>query len=165
MPHPPVPEDFEAFVCAHGRWLFRTAFLLCGDLGLAEDLAQTTLAKLYARWGAVARLERPAAYARVVLTNGYRSHVRLRRNREAPAPVEAVDGVVGAPQAERVDLLAALRGLESTDRAVVVLRYWEDLSVAETAGLLGLSEAAVRQRARRALARLRESPALTDLKE
>ncbi|MFE6872048.1 SigE family RNA polymerase sigma factor [Kitasatospora sp. NPDC057692] len=152
--------EFEAFAHARGQHLFRTALLLCGDWHLAEDLTQTTLAKLYAAWPKVRRADSQDAYARGVLVRTYLSHRRLRRSGERPAfgdlpePPGSTAPAAGDP-ALRVTLLAALAELPRRDRAVLVLRYWEDRSVEETAAELGVSPGAVRSQALRALGRLR----------
>ncbi|GAA1534201.1 SigE family RNA polymerase sigma factor [Nocardioides humi] len=151
-------EEFTAFVRATGTQLHQAAMLLTGDHHLAEDLTQATYAKVFTRWRRVQAAESPVAYARTTLLNTFLSHRRLRRNGERPT--DLADADVGPPLVDgdpalRVDLLAALAGLPPLDRAVVVLRYWEDRSVADTAADLGISESAVRTRARRALLRLR----------
>ena len=156
-------EEFTAFVRATGTQLHHAAMLLTGDHHLAEDLTQATYAKVFARWPRVSTAESPLAYARTVLLNAFLSHRRLRRNSERPSeltdadlsPPGRVADVHHPDPADRVDLLAALAGLPPLDRAVVVLRYWDDRSVADTAHDLGISESAVRTRARRALLRLR----------
>ncbi len=159
-----VTKDFTDFVHAHGIRLHRTAVLLTGgDTHLAEDLLQTTYARLFASWRRVSGAGNPVGYARTTLTHVFLSHRRVRRNTEVPTdqlPERASYDV--APDG-RLDLAAALGRLPPTDRAVVVLRYWEDRSVAETAAELGISELAVRSRASRALVRLRPhlSPATT----
>jgi RNA polymerase sigma-70 factor (sigma-E family) len=150
-------SSFEEFVRATGRRMHQSALLLCGgDHHLAEDLTQATYAKVFAAWPRVEAADDPVAYTRVVLTRTYLSHRRLGRNTERPsdtlpdraAPTEG-------DLALRHDLLDAIRLLKPRDRALLVLRYWEDRSVRETADLLGLSEATVRQRSRRALTTLR----------
>jgi RNA polymerase sigma-70 factor (sigma-E family) len=148
-------ESFESFVHATGNQVFRTALLLCGDWHLAEDLTQTAYAKVFASWRKVRRADSPLAYTRTVLLNTFLSHRRLRRSGEQPSEhlPEAVD--VGPDPATRMALLDALRELTPTDRAVLVLRFWEDRSVAQTAVDLGVSEGAVRTRTSRALVRLR----------
>ncbi|MBB3044416.1 SigE family RNA polymerase sigma factor [Nocardioides sp. LMS-CY] len=154
-------EEFAEFVRATGPRLHRAALLLTGDHHLTEDLTQSTYARVYASWRRVSRADDPFAYARRTLLNTYFSHRRLRRNSELPADphlgsepatrrsVPAVDPTT------RLDLLDALAALSPHDRAVLVLRYWEDRSVADTAHDLGISETAVRTRSRRALQRLR----------
>jgi RNA polymerase sigma-70 factor (sigma-E family) len=147
--------SFEAFVQATAGGLHRTAVLLCGDHHLAEDLTQTAYAKVFASWRRVASANDPVAYTRQVLVRTFLSHRRLRRSSEHP--VEAVPDRAGGTEDDplRLDLLAALRLLTPDDRAVLVLRFWEDLPSADAARLLGISDAACRQRTSRALARIR----------
>ncbi len=129
---------------------------MCGDWHLAEDLVQTTLAKLYTHWSKVERSTTPEAYAQRALTNAFLSHKRVRRNSELPSIDLGGDHYSAAGSVDdRLELFEALRTLDALDRAVVVLRYWEDRSVAETAAEVGLSDGAVRTRASRALALLR----------
>jgi RNA polymerase sigma-70 factor (sigma-E family) len=165
-----VAEEFESFVRATAPQLYRTALLLTGDHHLAEDLTQTTYAKVFASWRRVHRAGNPVGYTRTILLNAFLSHRRLRRSGEQPGRAadlietlaERADDRVGAADpSTRVDLLAALAQLAPTDRAVLVARYWEDRSVTETAHDLGLTESAVRTRAKRALDRLR--PMVRDL--
>jgi RNA polymerase sigma-70 factor (sigma-E family) len=137
--------------------LFRTALLMSGDWQQAEDLVQITLAKLYAR-GGWQRITHPAAYLRQTLVH---ECISLRRRRSAQElvtgalPHRSAAGWVEADSAAYLDLFRALSRLSRTDRTVVVLRYWDDLSVAETADLTGLTPGAVRTRSGRALATLR----------
>lgn len=149
--------DFESFVRSTGNQTFRTALLLCGDWHLAEDLTQTTYAKLFARWASVEAVDSPVPYTRTVLVNTYLSHRRLRRSAESPVP-DAADRSPAAHTGDpstRMALLEALRALSRTDRAVLVLRFWEDRSVSQTGRDLGISDGAVRARTTRATARLR----------
>jgi RNA polymerase sigma-70 factor (sigma-E family) len=157
-------SEFTAFVLATGTQLHRAALLLTGDHHLAEDLTQATYAKVFAAWRRVSATDNPLAYARTTLLNTFLSHHRLRRNSERPMDLTVGDlATPPADDALRLDLLAALAVLPALDRAVVVLRYWEDRSVADTAIDLGLTETTVRTRARRALQRLR--PLLDPLSE
>jgi RNA polymerase sigma-70 factor (sigma-E family) len=148
--------EFTDFVHATGNQLFRTALLLCGDHHLAEDLTQTTYAKVYASWRKVQRADNPVAYARTMLTNTFLSHRRLRRTSERPIAELPENQYHDDDPSFRVDLLRALASLPPKDRAVLVLRFWEDRSVEQTAHALGLSSGAVRTRSSRALARLRD---------
>jgi RNA polymerase sigma-70 factor (sigma-E family) len=160
-------RDFTEFVHANGARLHRTAVLLTGgDTHLAEDLVQTTYARLFASWRRVSSAGNPVGYARTTLTNVFLSHRRVRRNAEVPTDVLPEEASYDVGPERRIELIAALGSLPPTDRAVVVLRYWEDRSVAETAVELGLSELAVRSRASRALARLRPhlAPATQELR-
>jgi RNA polymerase sigma-70 factor (sigma-E family) len=159
-------REFTEFASATTPRLFRSALLLSGDWQLAEDLVQTTLAKLFVAWGKVRRAESAQAYAHGTLTKTFLSYKRVRRNTETPTdtmaeraagPSPAADSDSAADADLRLDLFAALDTLDKTDRAVVVLRYWEDRSVTETARQLGMSEAAIRTRASRAMAKLRET--------
>jgi RNA polymerase sigma-70 factor (sigma-E family) len=151
-------QAFVELATARGPALFRTAWLLTGDFHLAEDLVQEALGRIYARWSKVAAADQPAAYAHTVLVHTFLSHRRRRSSTERPSdladlgdrPADSDDVAL------RVALLAALGHLDRLDRAVVVLRYWDDLDAPATAGLVGLSAAAVRTRCSRALARLRD---------
>lgn len=147
--------EFTAFVRESGTQLHHAAMLLTGDHHLAEDLTQATYAKVFVSWRRVQAADSPLAYARTTLLNTFLSHRRLRRSSERPADVAPPDRAHEPDAGMRLDLLDALRSLAPLDRAVVVLRYWEDRSVAETASDLGLTETAVRTRSRRALQRLR----------
>jgi RNA polymerase sigma-70 factor (sigma-E family) len=150
-------EEFTRFLQESGTRLHRTALLLTGDRHQAEDLLQTTYARLFASWRKVRRAGNPVGYARAALTNGFISEKRLRRSTEVPTDQPYDTGVPTRDRSpdDRLDLLAALATLPRLDRAVLVLRYWEDRSVAETAVELGLTDLAVRSRASRALARMR----------
>ncbi|MET9498311.1 SigE family RNA polymerase sigma factor [Streptomyces sp. NPDC006552] len=148
--------QFEEFARACSPRLFRTALLLCGDWHLAEDLVQTALGKAYASWHRVQRADNPEAYVRTVLMRSFISHTRLRRSTERPVSVVPEGTAVDSDAALRVTLLAALAKLPVRDRAVVILRYWEDRSVADTARELGLSQGSVRNRSAGGLSRLRK---------
>ena len=147
--------SFEAFVHTTAGSMHRTAVLLCGDHHLAEDLTQASYAKVFASWRRVAGADDPVAYTRRILVRTFLSHRRLRRTSERPVDVMPDAAGVGEDPSLRLDLLAALHSLSADDRAVLVLRFWEDLSVADAARLLGTSEAACRQRTARALTRIR----------
>jgi RNA polymerase sigma-70 factor (sigma-E family) len=156
-------DGFEAFVHATADRLHRAALLLCGDHHLAEDLTQMTYAKVYAHWATVSRADSPIAYARTVLMRTFLSHRRLRRSGERPVGTLPDEALEVADPSTRLDLLGALNQLSPSDRAVLVLRYWDDLSVTQTAEILGLRESTCRNRAARALARMRTM--LPDLTE
>jgi RNA polymerase sigma-70 factor (sigma-E family) len=147
---------FTDFASGATPRLFRAALLMCGDYHLAEDLVQTTLAKLYVAWPAVERAQSADAYARGALTKTYLSHRRVRRHAERPQLDLGDQPSPGSGElSTRIELFDALMRLERLDRAIVVLRYWNDRSVEETADAVGLSSGAVRTRASRALSRLR----------
>ena len=159
---PPAPEveDFQAFVAARGTHLYRTACLLTGgDTHLAEDLVQETLGRMYTVWGRRRRIDNPVGYAQTVLVNTFITLRRRKSSQERPvAEVHDRVGAAGDGNGDadlRLTLLAALAALPPQDRAVLVLRYWEDRSVEDTAATLGLSAGVVRSRSGRALARLR----------
>jgi len=154
---------FEEFAHARSPHLLRAAWVLCGDSHQAEDLVQETLAKVYVRWHRrlSAPIDNPAAYAQTALVRTFLSSRRRRSSGELPY-AEPPDGARpdhGAGTDLQIDVAEALAGLAPADRAVLVLRYLEDRSVAEVARLLGVSEGAVRNRSMRALDRLR--PLLT----
>ena len=149
---------FTEFASVATPRLFRSALLLCGDYHLAEDLVQTTLAKLYVAWPSVERADSADAYARGTLTKTFLSHKRVKRNAEQPrTDLGLAEPSRGADVSARIELLDALWRIDPLDRAILVLRYWNDRSVEETAAAVGLSAGAVRTRASRALARLRTS--------
>ncbi|MER7762580.1 SigE family RNA polymerase sigma factor [Streptomyces sp. NPDC097619] len=150
-------DGFREFADARTGHLYRSACLLTsGDTHLAEDLVQETLGRMYLTWGRIARIGNPAAYAQTVLVRVFLTHQRRRSTAERPVDELPDRGPASTTDpALRLTLLGALARLPAKDRAVVVLRYWEDRSIEETAAILGASPAAVRSRATRALNRLR----------
>jgi RNA polymerase sigma-70 factor (sigma-E family) len=156
-------EEFGAFASSRWPGLVRLAFGLTGDRWLAEDLAQTALARAYVAWRRVSRADDPDAYLRRILINT--SHRRFRRRRVAEQPGDLPDTPVDGPAelvGERTAVLAALRQLPPRQREVIVLRYWADLTDAQIADALGCSPGTVRSQASRALVKLRESPVLRE---
>ncbi|MYS81676.1 SigE family RNA polymerase sigma factor [Embleya scabrispora] len=148
--------DFEEFAQARSGQLLRTACLLTGDWHTAEDLVQETLGKLFRGWRRIRHMEAPVAYAHTTLVRTFLSVRRLKRSSERPSEVlPEPPPVVGADIELRLTLLQGLARLSPADRVVLVLRYWEDRSVEETAEVLRISPVAVRVRAKRALDRLR----------
>jgi RNA polymerase sigma-70 factor (sigma-E family) len=151
-------SEYAEFVRARGTSLLRTAHLLAGNRAQAEDLLQISLTKTYLAWG---RLRDPAAaeaYTRRVLANASISWWRQKRNRlERPTETLPDAGIEhpAAELAERQAIMQALRQLSRQQRAVLVLRYYEDLSEAQIAAALGLSAGSVKRHASRGLARLR----------
>jgi RNA polymerase sigma-70 factor (sigma-E family) len=156
-------EEFDQFM--RGRWpaMVRLAYGLTGDAGHAEDLAQAAFARAYASWGRVSRAGDPDAYVRRIVINANRSRLRRRRVSEELRS-DLADTLAVQPQAPPPDaaLLAALSRLGPRQRAVVVLRYWLDLSEAETAAALNCSVGTVKSQASRALATLRATASLRD---
>ena len=152
-------EEFDGFM--RGRWpaMVRLAYALTGDIGYAEDLAQAAFARAYASWGRVRRAGDPDAYVRRIVINTHRSRFRKHRvTEELRSDLTDTVGAASQPGPEgRSELLDALTRLGPRQRAVVVLRYWLDLSEAETAAALGCSVGTVKSQASRALATLRKS--------
>ncbi len=148
----PETDDFAEFVAARSGALLRTAYLLTGDHHEAEDLVQTALIKVVPRWG---RLREPEPYVRRVLVNESISRWRRRRWRETSMPEVHDRTITGHDVDEKLVLRQALGRLAPRQRAVVVLRYFDDLTEAQTAGVLGISVGTVKSQSRDALARLR----------
>lgn len=158
-----LEAQFQEFVRARWSRLVRTAYLLTGDAHHAEDLTQTALAKAYRSWRRVARSDSPEAYVRRMLVTCNSDRFRKRRVKEAltAAPPETAGPEEDVLRVdERGALLAALAQLPPRQRAVVVMRYWEDLSEAEVAGVLGCSPGTVKSQASKGLAKLRTCPGL-----
>ncbi len=151
-------REFGEFVAVAGPGLLKTARLLTGDWYTGEDLVQTTLAKVYLRWDRFPDWESPQAYARKVMVNTYCTWHRRRWRGELahpdPAAVEPVGDVADAVVAADA-LRRALAGLSRRERAVIVLRYFEDLPVAQIADLLGCPPGTVSSLVSRGLAQLR----------
>jgi RNA polymerase sigma-70 factor (sigma-E family) len=155
-------QEFEDFVRKRSAALLRTAYALTGDHGHAEDLLQTALLRTARCWSAARNA--PEAYARQVLVNLCRDRVRWLRRRpresvlaeaaEPSGPAENVDAMA-EQVGQRHSLIQALTGLPTAQRHVVVLRFLEDLSVSETAELLGISPGTVKSYTARALSSLR----------
>ncbi|MEV7519508.1 SigE family RNA polymerase sigma factor [Streptomyces sp. NPDC091371] len=153
-------DGFREFAAGRSGHLYRSACLLAsGDTHLAEDLVQETLGRMYLLWGRISRIDNPAAYAQTVLVRAFLTHQRRRSAGERPVgefPESGAVAVGAGDPALRLTLLQALGRLAPKDRAVLVLRYWEDRSVEETADAMNTSSAAVRTRTSRALGRIRE---------
>ena len=146
--------DFTAYATQAVPRLRDTAFLMCRDWHLADDLTQTALTKLYRAWPRVSKVEDVDAYARKVLLRSYLDH-RRRRWASEVVTSSLPEPSTSEPTDLRLTLLDALGLLKPQDRAVIVLRYWEDYSVEQVASLLEIREGAVRTRSMRALAKLR----------
>ena len=147
-------DEFVAFVEQSGSRLCETAFWLCRDWNLAQDLTQTAFIKVYLSWRRIKHAD-PYPYSRKVLLRTYLDHKRLKSSAEVQA--DAVpDRPAAADTAElRLTLLEALGQLSPRDRAIIVLRYWEDHSIQTVAELLDLSPGVVKTQSMRALASLR----------
>jgi RNA polymerase sigma-70 factor (sigma-E family) len=156
-----VNTDFASFAREQQQRLYRTAYLLCGNPDRAQDLVQSTLVALLKSWSKARDAENLNAYARKVLVRAFLSE-RRRLRREAEIHTLAFAGdrerSVAGPGAAadlRILILEALRSLPPKPRAMLVLRYWEDLSVEQTAAILGCSEGNVKSQCSRSLDKLR----------
>jgi RNA polymerase sigma-70 factor (sigma-E family) len=161
MPEPAAGAvDFDDFVAARSTGLLRTAYLLTRDHALAEDLLQTALTKAWFAWSRIDG--HPEPYVRKILVNTYASWWRRRWHGELPSedlPERGAVDATGSAEAGH-DLWQAMARLPRRQRAVVVLRYFEDLTEAETARLLDCSAGTVKSQLSKALAKLRVDPAL-----
>ena len=163
-------EDFRSYVVARSPALLRTAYLLTGDRADAEDLLQTALAKTYLAWERIREREALDGYVRRVMVNTQTSWWRRRRVDEyatsdlpdRPGPGGDVTDAFTDAVALHDALWTALAGLPKRQRAMVVLRYYEDLSEAETAAVMGVSVGTVKSTTSRALAKLRDTSGLRD---
>lgn len=138
--------------------LRRTAYLLCGDWDKASDFVQEGLIRVYVRWPRLVRNGGELAYARKAVVSAYLDHARRRSSTERPGeadPTRASAEDVAAAVVTREALMSTLAELPPRQRACVVMRYFEDLSVAETAALLGCTEGTVKSQTSRALFSLR----------
>jgi RNA polymerase sigma-70 factor (sigma-E family) len=153
-----VDVEFADWMAARQVALVRTAYLLTGSQHAAEDLVQATLTKLYLAWDRIADRQHVDAYARRALVNEHRSTWRRAQRRLevlSEAPPDAGQEIAGY-DGEREAVWRFVQGLPPRQRAVIVLRYYEDLSEAQIADLLGISAGTVKSQASRALAALRE---------
>jgi RNA polymerase sigma-70 factor (sigma-E family) len=167
-------SEFGEFVVGCWARLLRTAYLLTGEQQAAEDLVQTSLERTYVAWQKVSRADNPDAYVRRILINIHARRFRRSRVEHVAGPTAA--GVVDGGKADqplqqdqmtlvddRLALLSALGQLPARQRAVVVLRYWEDLSESQVAAVMQCSTGTVKSQAAKGLAKLRQMPALSDL--
>ncbi|MFI9099334.1 SigE family RNA polymerase sigma factor [Streptomyces fildesensis] len=148
-------DALDAFIAGRRFALFRSAYLLCGDRDEADDLVQTTLVKVILGWRRLERLDNVEAYARKTLVNTFIASRRRFWHRELPH-AELPDRI--GPETDTdtgLAVRAALARLTPKQRAVLVLRYWEDLSVEATADALGMRENTVKSHAARGMAALR----------
>jgi RNA polymerase sigma-70 factor, ECF subfamily len=153
-----MEEEFREFVAARSAALLRTAYLLAGDWATAEDLLQTALTKTYLAWKRLGEIEAVEPYARRVLVNTATSWWRRRWHGERPTEVlperAAPDQI--EEQLERDALWRHVKALPARQRAVLVLRFYEDLTEAQTAALLDISTGTVKSQTSRALHTLRQ---------
>jgi RNA polymerase sigma-70 factor (sigma-E family) len=155
------PDGFDAFVLARSPALLRFAWLLTGNRATAEDLVQAALMRTWARWGRLESIDSAEPYVRRVMVTQYATWWRRRWRAEVPTDV-LPERVHEAPDIElRESVRVALASLPRRQRAVVVLRYVEDLSIAETAAVLGCTAGTVKSQAAKALGTLRRGGLLT----
>lgn len=147
--------EFEEYAAARWPALFRTALLLTGVQAEAEDLAQLTLIKVYSSWSKVSGADSPDAYVRRILVNQLTTDRRRDARRAAIAPVAVPDLALSDDQSERMDLWAQVLALPARQRAVLVLRFYEDLTETQTAHVLGVSVGTVKSQTHDALRSLR----------
>jgi RNA polymerase sigma-70 factor (sigma-E family) len=151
--------EFKEYVAARSHALWHTAYLMCGDAHHAEDLVQTALMKLYGAWHKVERSESREAYVRRILVRCLIDEKRRGWRREHPVAslpeVAVAGGFDGVETGERDAALRALAQLAPRQRATLVLRFWEDQSIEQTAHAMGCSTGTVRSQTARGLATLR----------
>lgn len=170
--------EFAEFVRERSPRLLAFARGLCGDPALAEDLTQGALEKTYLKWNRVRAADDPASYVRRILVNHYRDRMRRRSFSERSTDFDPAGTGFDAAAAHRLStadrsteladreaVRAALAGLSARERAVVVLRFLEDLSEADTAAALGIRVGTVKSACSRALGKLRAAPDLDGLQE
>ncbi|GIF02582.1 sigma-70 family RNA polymerase sigma factor [Actinoplanes siamensis] len=151
---PPVLEEFARFARDSRQRLHSSAFQLCRDWHLAQDLTQATLTKLYLSWDRAAASDNLPAYAQKVLFRTYLDHRRRRSSTEA-TPGELREPVYSMDPDLRITMLGALRRLPARDRAIVVLRYFADHSVEQVAAELDVPITVVKSQTRRSLIKLK----------
>jgi RNA polymerase sigma-70 factor (sigma-E family) len=155
MSAPPTDEEFAELVHACWASLYRTAYLMLGDPAEAEDLVQTALAKTYANWRRVRSIDAAPGYARTTMVNTAASWFRKKGWRNE-RPTEVLPEVLTeSDPTDRRSVIDALGTLPPRQRAVVVLRYYEDLSVAQVAHALGITQGTVKSQTSEALNKLR----------
>ncbi|SFP80399.1 RNA polymerase sigma-70 factor, sigma-E family [Amycolatopsis arida] len=153
----PWDGEFSQYFAARAHMLRSTAYLLCGDWHRAEDIAQTALVKLYVAWPRLSRHDALDAYARRVVVRTFLAENRRlwRRREQLTGEPPELPAAAGGDTGARMVLSAALAAVPPKQRAVLVLRYWEDLGVEETAAVLGCSTGTVKSQAARGLVALR----------
>jgi RNA polymerase sigma-70 factor (sigma-E family) len=161
-------EHFAHFVEARERALQRMAWLLTGDWPLAEDLVQTALARSWPRWERIRRRDDPELYVRRVMVNTWSTWTRRRWRGErasATVPDSPAPGDLAGDLAARMAVRSALGSLTHRQRAVLVLRVFDDLPEAQVAQVMNCAVGTVKSTMARALAKLREDPRLAELME
>src|SRR5260370_27943828 len=159
------PEGFAAFVEAREGALQRTAWLLTGDWALAEDLVQTALVRSWPRWERIRRRDDPDVYVRRVMVNAWATWSRRKwRGEQATetVPDSPAPGDVAAEVAVRMAIRSVLTSLTARQRAVLVLRVFDDLSEAQVAQVLDCAVGTVKSTMAQALAKLRDDPQLAE---
>lgn len=151
-------QGFTEYFASRSNSMRGTAFLLCGDWHRAEDLVQTTFVKLYRAWNRIEARNTMDVYTRQILVRTYLDEVRrgfFFREKVTAEQTERMAPAAGSPE-DRLVLLHALTGVPPRQRAALVLRFWEDLSVEETAKAMGCSAGTVKSQTARGLDALRD---------
>ncbi|MER7757115.1 SigE family RNA polymerase sigma factor [Kitasatospora sp. NPDC097643] len=152
-------EEFTEYVASRSGWLRKVAYLLCGDWHRADDLVQESVTKLYVNWSRAGRLENVDGYARRVLVNTFLAEQRTswwRRTSRSGGDLDGESGPLVDLDAS-LDLRQALSALPARQRATVVLRYYCDLTIDQTADAMGCSPGNVKSQTSRGLDTLRRS--------
>jgi RNA polymerase sigma-70 factor (sigma-E family) len=161
-----VDQDFAEFVAARWTPLYRLAYLLTASPAAAEDLLQTSLEKAYVRWARIVGMEHAEAYVRRIIANTYLSGLRRAWRREEPHEhLPETASSVEAVLLDRALLWPLVCALPARQRAVIVLRYYEDLSEAEIAATLGCAAGTVKSQSSAAMKALRRALAAAGVKE
>lgn len=155
--------EFRAFVLRSQRHLMQTAWLLTGDWGSAEDLVQSALSRTWSRWDRIREMEGPDAYVRRMMVNKSIDWRHRRWSGEIPTAALPDGAAVEADVDLRLAVAAALRSLPPRQRAVIVLRFFDDVSEADTANAMGCSRGTVKSQTSKALASLRRQPLLSEM--
>jgi RNA polymerase sigma factor (sigma-70 family) len=147
-------EEFAQFASAQAERLRTTAFMMCRDWHLAQDLTQIALTRLYVGWRHAVKAENIIAYAQKILLRAYLDHRRRRSSTESVGQSMRETGFHEAPDL-RLTMLEALARLPERDRAIVILRYFEDYSVEQVADVLDVPVSVVKTQTKRSLTKLR----------
>ena len=158
MGSPDREADFTAYVRARQASFARFAYLLTGDPHSAQDLVQSALAKVYGKWDHISTVDSPDAYVRKVMVNEHTTWWRRQwrhRERTDSDLIRVLEPAATAPATHDDDLWSHVQSLAPQQRAAVVLRFYEDLSVAQTAEILGCTVGTVKSHTSRAITSLR----------